>query len=156
MWIQLLEPATVPALAVFGIYIAYRQWRTANDKLNLDLFQQRLAVFKALRGYLSSITVDGMPDIDDDVRFRETIEQSKFLFGDDVNAFLKEVGDRGFRLRETETFMRLERVGEQYEKAKSQWLADLEAHRKSYLKMHEVFGRYMSFAHIRGSRGPKV
>ena len=34
-----------------GAWIAYSQYRTAKDKLSLDLFEKRLAVYEKLQGY---------------------------------------------------------------------------------------------------------
>lgn len=41
-WTTYLSAFSVPAIAVLGAAIAYRQWRTAQNKLKLDLFESAL------------------------------------------------------------------------------------------------------------------
>ena len=48
-WTTLLSALLTPAVAVFGIFIAYRQWRLAQEKLKLDLFDKRFEVYEAAR-----------------------------------------------------------------------------------------------------------
>lgn len=45
-WLQALGPTLVTfAIGMFGGYIAWRQWRTAQDKIQLDLFDKRFSVY---------------------------------------------------------------------------------------------------------------
>ena len=54
LWAQYIQACgpTVGALtiALIASFIQYRQWRTANDKLRLDLLEKRLSVYAALTG----------------------------------------------------------------------------------------------------------
>ena len=68
----------------FGAWIAFQQWRTARDKLRLDLFERRSAVVQALREFLRDVTPNGQPTADATIAFHEAIEQGRFLFGDEL------------------------------------------------------------------------
>jgi hypothetical protein len=52
--VQALGPTVVAVIAAFiAGYIAWRQWRTAHDKLSLDLFEKRFAVYEATKNFLN-------------------------------------------------------------------------------------------------------
>jgi hypothetical protein len=46
-------------LAVGGVYIAYQQFRFGRERLKLDLFEKRFAVFAAVSRFLSTIATEG-------------------------------------------------------------------------------------------------
>jgi len=80
---QFLATAGIGGLAAV---IAWRQWRTARDKVKLDLFDRRFNVFMDARKLasegvqLGKFTDPGLPN--------EVIARAKFLFGDDVRTEL--------------------------------------------------------------------
>lgn len=72
-------------------YIAWRQWRTAQDKIILDTFDKRFAVFMDVRR-LASIYLQ-MKDLppEESSLPNEIVAKGRFLFGDDVNKILNEI-----------------------------------------------------------------
>jgi len=58
-WIDYLQAALTPSVALIAVYIGWQQWRTARDKLNLDLFAKRLAIYEALQELLESYGTGG-------------------------------------------------------------------------------------------------
>ena len=54
-WTQVLSALLTPTIAVLVAIIAYRQWRTAQNRLKFDLFDRRFAVYDAARNLLSSV-----------------------------------------------------------------------------------------------------
>lgn len=148
-WFQYAQATALALVAIFGVWIAYQQWRTAREKLRLDLFERRVSVFVALRKYVATITQKGGPEPDDVTKFGEAFEQAQFLFGKDVREFLKEVGDRGIRLR-------MQKRGQidpnAIDRAVEENMKDLEAHRKVYEQMYDVFSDYLSFEEIKASK----
>jgi len=47
-WIDIFAALLTPAIAILASYIAVRQWLTNKNKLKLDLFDKRYAVFEAI------------------------------------------------------------------------------------------------------------
>jgi len=43
-WVTVLSAMLTPAVALSVAFIAYRQWRTAQNRLKLDLFDRCLAI----------------------------------------------------------------------------------------------------------------
>jgi hypothetical protein len=92
-WIAALAPATsgviTAIIAIVVAVVSYRQWRTAQRKLQLDLFEKRFAVFMDARKVISELTQLGK--VTDDGLPNEIIARAKFLFGPEVEALLSEL-----------------------------------------------------------------
>lgn len=73
------------------VYIAWRQWRTAQDKIILDTFDKRFAVFMDVRRLASIyLQMEDLPPHEISLP-NDIIAKGRFLFGDDVNKILKEI-----------------------------------------------------------------
>ncbi|QEE47480.1 hypothetical protein FVA81_24005 [Rhizobium sp. WL3] len=74
----------IVTIAIGGIaaVIAWRQWRTAQDKVKLDLFDRRFAVFMDVRRLVSEAYQLGK--FTDPTLPNETIAKARFLFGDEI------------------------------------------------------------------------
>jgi len=46
-WIQILAALLTPVVALMAVYFARQQWLTARDKLKIDLFEKRWAIYTA-------------------------------------------------------------------------------------------------------------
>ncbi|WP_153513899.1 hypothetical protein [Agrobacterium sp. ICMP 6402] len=69
--------------------IAWRQWRTAKDKVKLDLFDRRFAVFMDVRKLVSE--AGQQRNFSDRALPNEVIARGRFLFGKDVQDQLMEL-----------------------------------------------------------------
>ena len=96
-YVQALAPTFV-AIVAAGIagYIAFRQWRTAHDRLSFDLFEKRYAVYQATQGLIS--TLHGLTP-EDMGEFYEGIRGAEFLFDGETRKFLMNIGDMALRAR---------------------------------------------------------
>jgi len=72
-------------------YIAWRQYRTSHDKLRLDLFEKRYAIYRALMNFLRDLDPDTSKSGARIREFRADTNDARFLFGNDVVDFLTEV-----------------------------------------------------------------
>lgn len=78
-----------PVIAIVGIFIAYRQWRTAQNKLRLDLFERRLEVYEAIEEFASkSQWARGRRDELDAVFF-DAMKKARWLFGAEILWFCR-------------------------------------------------------------------
>ncbi|WP_105437685.1 hypothetical protein [Neorhizobium sp. T25_13] len=88
-WIQIVQALATPAVAIAAGAIAYRQWRTAHEKVVLDLFEKRFEVFMGVREIVSRggkrtlLRDQGLPN--------ELLARGRFLFGRDVVSELEEI-----------------------------------------------------------------
>ena len=83
-------PAAFVALVigVIAAWIALQQWRVARAKLNLDLFERRLSIYRATDKYLLESLPGGPQGFFDAI---EGLDDASFLFGSEVTAYLQEV-----------------------------------------------------------------
>jgi hypothetical protein len=82
----------------FGGYVAWRQWRTAQDRLRLDLFEKRLAIYTATMKFLASILTSGRVDRDEEHLWSIAVREAKWLLNRDLEVyFYSELRARALR-----------------------------------------------------------
>ncbi len=87
-WTAYLAALLVPIVAILGAFIAYRQWRLAQNKLKLDLFDRRFKVYEAARELLASIMTSGEAKDDEVFTFMAATREAKWLLGPEVAEYL--------------------------------------------------------------------
>jgi hypothetical protein len=94
-WISVLSACLTPAIAVLTGYIAYRQWRTADLKLRLDLFDRRHEVYTAAREMLASVIRTGNVSDEELIRFTDGTHDARWLMNRKAAGYLqKELYDK--------------------------------------------------------------
>jgi hypothetical protein len=142
---------TIVAIIAAGIagLFGYRQWRTAHDKVVLDLFDRRSSVFVDVYdgiGAVLAYTEDG--EIRSAFRkFHEAREKARFLFGPEVLQWIEEavqvaIKYRALHLSATRNIPDATRVNLAEEAASLS--ADLERRLKSF---HTVMHPYLALQH---------
>ena len=89
--VQYLQALTVPTIAAFGIYIAWRQWLTAHDKLKLDLFDRRLEAYRGLRNAVAPVNGSGKVRNEDFDAFAQAMYDMHFLFSKAMEREVEEI-----------------------------------------------------------------
>jgi hypothetical protein len=84
--------------ALFGGLIAWRQWRTARNRLRLDLFCRRIVIYDKTRSFLGGILTSGRVMSGESVHFIHEAGPSKCLFNPELAAFLEEIGTKALHL----------------------------------------------------------
>jgi hypothetical protein len=87
-WTAYLSALLAPVVAVLGSFIAYRQWRLAQNKLKLDLFDRRFKVYDAARDLLAAITTSRKAKDDELFRFVLGTREAKWLLGAAIAEYL--------------------------------------------------------------------
>lgn len=79
-------PAAIVALTIGAIagYIAFQQWRVSRAKLNLDLFEQRYALFEIFWAFTSARVGDLENVAEVTIRLRNSLPKFYFLFGEEI------------------------------------------------------------------------
>lgn len=97
--------------------IAYRQWRTAHDKVVLDLFDRRMKIHEAFREIMTDYLSRDGNLVGSQIRFRlqRLWSEARFLFGKEVPDFIRKIN---LSTAERETLMRtLDQAPEHDQKA---------------------------------------
>ena len=82
-------PLVTAFIAAIVAIIAFLQWKTAREKVLLDLFDKRFAVYDELRSVIGRFLTG---DIDQKglFEFKTASSRAQFLFGPEVTSFLDE------------------------------------------------------------------
>ena len=89
-WTQVLAALLTPTIAVFGSFIAYWQWRTAQKKLKLDLFEKRFSVYDTARTFIASVMTSGKAKDEEMNKFHSGARETKWLLNDDIATYFDE------------------------------------------------------------------
>lgn len=89
-WSVILTGTLTPVIAALGLLIAFRQWRTARNKLKLDLYEKRLAVYEAAREAIGKIVTGGKTTNQIEMEFLVGIRGAKWLFDKKMVKYLNE------------------------------------------------------------------
>jgi hypothetical protein len=99
-WTNYLAALLTPTVAVLGSFIAYRQWRTAQNKLKFDLFDRRFSVYEASRDLLRSILTSGKAKDEELFKFLSATREAKWLLNNDAATYLeKELYQKALELQ---------------------------------------------------------
>jgi hypothetical protein len=142
-------------LSVAVVTIALLQWRVADNKLRLDLFDRRYKVYDAARNFLASISRDASVTQSHLAEFNIGTSDAKFLFEPDVGEYLAEIRKRALHLRTTRELLKRppasddELVGlAQAESDAVLWLGD------QITEMTKIFTPYLGFANVKLRAAP--
>lgn len=92
-WIQVLQALLTPAIALGVGIIAFLQWRTAHQKVMLDLFDRRLEVYRQVWEAVGSVVRSGRGDGKSEMAIMQAADKAMFLFGTDVSDYLKDLSE---------------------------------------------------------------
>ena len=131
-------------IAAWAAWAAWQQHRIARDKLRLDLFEKRWAVFEEVKHAIVAAHDRNEVDL---IRFRQAAASSVFLFGRDVHAYLSEVQKKLTQIKDYGANVRLTAAilpeDAPEEVALVQWL------KAQPDQSIEVFAPYLSFSKAR-------
>ena len=87
------------AIGCFATYIAHGQWRTNKDKLKLDLYDRRLAVYEATMKFVLGLSGNPAVDAENMRQYLIATRQATFLFDDEtLPQYLKKLATEAIRL----------------------------------------------------------
>jgi hypothetical protein len=87
-WTAYLSALLAPTVAILGSLIAYRQWRIAQSKLKLDLFDRRFRVFEAARNLIAFVVARGKTDDEQIGIFVGATREARWLFDAGIADYL--------------------------------------------------------------------
>lgn len=140
-WTAYLSALLTPTVAVLGSFIALRQWRTAQNKLKLELFERRFAVYDTARTLLASIMTSGKVKEEALFKFISGTREAKWLLNPDIAAYLeKDLYHKALDLQCLDSELEGLPVGEERSKNVHKQ-ADI---KKWFLKQYEVLDEKFS------------
>jgi hypothetical protein len=96
--IEGLSAGLTPVIAVVMTYIAYQQWRTNKSRLTHELYDRRLALFKAVRAFYGEMGDAGTAKYGMAMKFYAATAEAEFLFRDEIREHIEELYKKGMHL----------------------------------------------------------
>lgn len=93
-WTDILSGLAVPVIGFLGVYIAWRQWKTAAYRFRLDLFDKRYVIYDATIDFISSIKGGGVVHDAPLGIYKEKILPARFLFDDRMAEYLSKIKNK--------------------------------------------------------------
>jgi hypothetical protein len=135
----------------FGIILfAFLQWRTAHDKLRLDLFDRRYKIYKATRDFLGVILGRATFTDSELFQFYAGMDGSDFLFGSDIADYYKQIRTRALDMRLKNTQWQSKQGEERTRLIEAEhqhlmWLSE------QLTSAPKVFAPYLSYANVKSN-----
>ena len=101
-WTDILSGLAVPVIGFLGVYIAWRQWKTAAYRFKLDLFDKRFLVYDATIDFILSIRGGGVVLGQHLGIFKEKTLPARFLFDDKIAEYISEIKEKAL---DVQTYM---------------------------------------------------
>ena len=79
------------AVAKLQAGIAKRAWQTSNEKIVLDLFEKRLAIYEEIRATITPINSSGNTTDENFCKYCQSIDRARYFFGLDVLNYLERI-----------------------------------------------------------------
>lgn len=98
-YLPLNSPSSTLAVATIAVYIAWQQYKTARNKLKLDLFDRRFRVYQAQQLFAYSCAKIQSLDQDSYDKLQALLPDAVFLFDADICDYLKELQMHASRLQ---------------------------------------------------------
>ena len=96
--VDVLSALLTPTIAVIATYVAYQQWRVNKTRLDLDLYDRRLAIYKAVDVFYGEVGTEGTAKYPMVFQLRYATAEAPFLFPAEIERHLKEIYDKAMRI----------------------------------------------------------
>jgi hypothetical protein len=136
-------------LSVAVAIIAALQWRVADNKLRLDLFDRRYKVYDATRKFLGTILREAKFTNSELFEFYAGTSDAEFLFRADVVKHLAEIRKRALHLRTAQTIYEPLPVGDERSRHVEAAHDDLSWLTDQITAITTTFAPYLGFANVR-------
>lgn len=90
-WVQMLNALSVPVIALLAATIGFAQWRTAQQRAVLDVFDKRWEVYTRLREVVSEVVSQGSVRNETSTNFIRAADGAHFLFGKSVIDYIDKI-----------------------------------------------------------------
>lgn len=145
VWIQVLTSLATPLIASLVAYIAWQQWKVNRESLKERLFERRMEVFRETQDYIQEIIRTASISDASIAKFNKTHQNAFFLFGPEIQIYLKEIKNRSLDMRLFQTKLEDLPVGEERSKMVDKYIGELKWLSGQWDIAFEEFRPFMSF-----------
>lgn len=107
-WLQLSKGFLTPMIGVITVYIAWQQWKTNSDKVKLDKFDRRFAIYDAARELIRTVRQHSAATEQEIFEYRTKTRDAGFSLNDKLNEYLEEFADKAWEIHLLESDLKNE------------------------------------------------
>jgi hypothetical protein len=96
--VDVLSALLTPMIGIATVYIAYQQWRTNKTRLDLERYDRRLAIYKAVDAFYGEIGTLGTAKYPMVFELRRATAEATFLFPREIDEHLAALYEKGMRV----------------------------------------------------------
>ena len=85
----LLQWIVAAITSIFVAAVAFLQWRTAQQKAVLDLFDRRFKIYETVKNCVDQVGRNPQYFSEREKEFLKAVNEAYFLFGDDLHSYLE-------------------------------------------------------------------
>lgn len=139
---------TVAAItATFVALVGFLQWRTAQQKAVLDLFDRRHEIYEVVRNSVARMLSSSLGfDQERERAFIMVMERAYFFFGDDVENYLKQLWQDITMVRAADAELEGSQAPDLRRQIVERRRVSLERIGEFYKTGQPLFGKYMGFS----------
>jgi hypothetical protein len=143
---SLLQWGIAAGTAIFVALVGYFQWRTAQQKAALDLFDRRHLIYLIVRKAVGTMC-SSSPEFDQqrETEFIANMEDAYFFFGDDVKNYLEQLLNDILDVRTADAELPGAQADEERKKILERRRIALNRIGQFYKTGQAIFARYMRF-----------
>ncbi len=131
------------------VIIAWQQWRVADTKLRLDLFDRRYKIYDATKKFLAVIIREATFTDSQLFEFNAGTSDAEFLFEADLVAYLGQIRKRALHMRTAQQLFEPLPVGDERSRHVQAAHDDLSWLSDQITAMTKTFTPYLGFANVR-------
>lgn len=149
-WFDYVSALTPLLVALFVAYIAYRQWRVARQKLRLELYNKRFAIFETTLRFYQDLLGESNSSESAALhrQFITAMIEAKFLFATSsgINPLMTEFNKAAFVIKGSREVLRSEGIPpEMRVETHSRMIQEHQGLEKKLNSIEEAMAPYLSF-----------
>lgn len=86
--IDIAQGLLVPIIAILGVYIAWQQWNTNNNRLKHEYFDRRFSIYEIVVNFFTAVVSRGSTKEIDILQFIGATKSAKFIFPAEIYEFM--------------------------------------------------------------------
>jgi len=86
-----LDTLLAPIVGLIALWIAYQQWRTNQQKLDIELYDRRLRIYIEIKTFFRKIIANADVKTDDIVNLWESTVEVDFIFSPKIRKLINEI-----------------------------------------------------------------
>ena len=151
LWVQYVQALGVPFAAfVFGVVtavISFKQYQTSLHRYRYDLFERRYKVYSAIADLFGEILREDKVSPEAYAKFITSVQEAKFLFGDEVKIYIDKLSDLVFEKRNLERKLGRQLKDNEFDKLSDQLDRNWESTTAMMKEHTKMFSKYLKLPH---------